>query len=118
MVLDLNDGDRWPLVDFIPSEPLATAFQFFDQFAYSHSPWSPDSGSLVFAGTLAGGATSASFGRQPEPGIFVVGVGTEPTVERVAGGVMAVWSPRSSGQPYSLAGAMAPFKMPIRGAAF
>jgi Tol biopolymer transport system component len=93
MVLDLNDGGRWPLVDFIPSEALATVFRFFDQFAYSHSPWSPDSGSLVFAGTLAGGATSASFGRQPVPGIFVVSVGPDPTVERVAGGVMAVWSP-------------------------
>ena len=59
-VLNVVNGERWPLVDFIPSRDQLTIFQFFDQYAYSHSPWSPDSRSLVFAGKLVDGAVPVS----------------------------------------------------------
>ena len=61
MILDVVDGSRWPLVDFIPSGAQMTLFRFFDQFAYSHTLWSPDSDSLVFSGRIGGGVVSASF---------------------------------------------------------
>ena len=36
-VLNVANGERWPLVEFIPSPDQLTMFQFFDQYAYSHS---------------------------------------------------------------------------------
>ncbi len=94
VVLDVRDGGQWPLVDFEPSAAQATVFTFFDQFAYSHSPWSPSSDALVFAGTLANAGISASTSQQPASHIFVVGSGRNPLVQRVADGFLAVWSPR------------------------
>jgi TolB protein len=94
MVLDVRDGTRWPVVDFEPSGPQFTLFRFFDQFAYSHSPWSPDSRSLVFAGRLADDAVEASLGRQPSPHIIVVDAGRNPSAQTIADGFLAVWSPR------------------------
>ena len=95
MFLDLADGRRWPLVDFTPTQPQLTLFQFFDQFAYSHSMWSPDSRSLVFAGALdSSRATQASFGRQQAARIIVTQVEPSPDVVSIADGFLAVWSPR------------------------
>ena len=48
MVMNVAEGRRWPLVEFTPSRDQFTMFQFFDQFAKSHSLWSPDGRSLVF----------------------------------------------------------------------
>jgi len=94
LVLDVRDGSRWPLVDFEPSSEQLTLFAFFDQFAYSHSPWSPSSDALVFAGTLANPGVSASISQQPTSHIFVMGSGRNSLVQRVADGFLAVWSPR------------------------
>ena len=94
MVLDIESGDRWPLAEFTPTQGQATVVQFFDQFAHSHSPWSPDSASLVFAGWLQGGGVSASLNRQPLSQIYVVGTGPNPMITVLAEGVLAFWSPR------------------------
>ena len=94
MVLDVLEGSRWPLVDFSPSEAQVAMFAFFDQFAYSHSPWSPDSRSLVFAGDIAGGAVSASLNRQSVSHIIVADAEPNSSVGPVAEGFLAVWSPR------------------------
>ena len=94
MVLNVADGSRWPLAEFIPSGAQLTLFQFFDQFAYSHSMWSPDSGSLVFAGNLSDGAVSASMARQSASRIFVMGVRRFSSADPIADGFLAVWSPR------------------------
>lgn len=95
MFLDLTDGRRWPLVDFTPTQPQMTLFQFFDQFAYSHSMWSPDSRSLVFAEALdSSRATQAAFGHQQAARIMVTQVKPSPDVVSIADGFLAVWSPR------------------------
>ena len=95
MVLDVTDGSRRTVVDFIPSDAQVTVFRFFDQFAYSHSPWSPDSASLVFAGALPQGGVSASLGRQPVSSIIVADIEPDGQEARViAEGFLAVWSPR------------------------
>ena len=93
-VLDVRDGARWPLVEFTPSGPQYTLFQFFDQFAYSHSMWSPDSGSLVFSGNLSETAVDASLRRQPVPRIIVTEAVQNPLVYAIADGFVAVWSPK------------------------
>jgi TolB protein len=94
MVADVADGSRWPLVEFLPTLDQLSMLQFFDQFAHSHSLWSPDSQSLVFSGELGGEAASASLGRQEVPHVFVVGAERGSVVEPIAEGYLAFWSPR------------------------
>ncbi|MCH8185184.1 MAG: PD40 domain-containing protein [Chloroflexi bacterium] len=97
VVVNAADGERWPLVDFVPSRDQLTMFRFFDQYAYSHSLWSPDSGSLVFAGRLVDDATAASahysLARQ-ESHIIVVDTNPEPLTYIIADGTLGFWSPR------------------------
>ena len=38
--------------DFVPSRQQLTAFMFFDQYAQSLTPWSPDGRSLLIFGKL------------------------------------------------------------------
>lgn len=93
-ILDVASGETWPLVDFSPSRDQFTVFQFFDQFAYSHSPWAHDSSALVFSGEIQIGGVSAALNQQPVPGVYVMDVGPSPLVQRIADGFFAVWSPR------------------------
>ena len=93
-VLHVADGTDNPLVDFRPSADQLTVFRFFDQYARSHFQWSPDSRSIVFAGQLASGAVSASFGRQQGDGIIVVAIPPALTVDTIAQGSLGFWSPR------------------------
>ena len=96
-VLHAETGKRWHLVDFIPSNDQLTLFEFFDQYAYSHSPWSPDSRSLVFAGELADRAAPVSarsdLARQGSE-IIVVDTDPNPLTQTIAEGILAFWSPR------------------------
>ena len=94
MALDITTGDRWPLIDFTPTPDQGIVFEFFDQFAHSHSPWSPDSRALVFAGRLDRAGASASLNRQAAPQIHVVEVDRDATVTSIAEGFLAFWSPR------------------------
>ncbi len=94
MMLDMVTGDRWPLVDFTPTPDQSIAYDFFDQFAISHSPWSPDSRSLVLAGNLRHGGTAVSLNRQVAPQIYVVDAQKNPTVTSIANGFLAFCSPR------------------------
>ena len=92
-ILDAETGETWPIVEFVPSIDQLTMFQFFDQYAHSHSLWSPDSKSLVFAGTLGSDSITASM-NQPSERVFTVNVSRDappPTV--IADGTLAIWSP-------------------------
>ncbi len=96
-VLDAKTGERWPLVDFIPSRDQLTLFEFFDQYAYSHSPWSPDSRSLVFAGELSDRAASVSATSviaDQHPEIIVVDTDPDPLTQTIADGILGFWSPK------------------------
>ena len=96
-LLDVSDGSQTPLVDFVPSRDQLTMFQFFDQYAYSHLLWSPDSRSLVFAGQPRASAVTASAALHPgHQGSHIIVVDTEPTisVEVIVPGTLGVWSPR------------------------
>ena len=97
MMMDTSDGDRWPLVDFVPTIDQLTMFRFFDQYAYSHSLWSPDSRSMVFAGTIddqAVLASSRSAQQAAQPHVHVMDTDPSPPVSSIAEGTLAVWSPR------------------------
>ena len=93
---DVDTGERTELVDFVPSTGQLTMLQFFDQYAYSHSLWSPDSRYLVFAGSLSGGAVTAAMSGDPgHQGSHVFTVDTGPTLEitTVVTGFLGFWSP-------------------------
>ena len=94
MMLDMVTGERRPLVDFTPTPDQSIAYDFSDQFAISHSPWSPDSRSLVLAGNLRHDGTAVSLNRQVAPQIYVVDAGKDPAVTSIADGFLAFWSPR------------------------
>lgn len=91
MALDVADGTHRKLVDFIPSPAQATLFQFFDQFAYSHAPWSPDSDSLVFADRLLDDDLPSD---NDPPQVFVLDAGPIPSAQAIGEGFLAAWSPR------------------------
>ena len=93
----MTDGSRRPLVDFIPSWDQLTMFEFFDQYAYSYSLWSPYMRSLVFAGTLNVPVSTASEGVSygfQESHIVVLDVGHAPSAQVIADGILDFWSPR------------------------
>ena len=94
---DVETDERIRLVDFAPSAEQLTMFQFFDQYAYSHSVWSPDSSSIVFSGDLLTDSVTASMGAHPGHASFhIVVVDVEPVAEAhvIAEGIMGFWSPR------------------------
>lgn len=94
-VLDVASGVSRPLVDFLPSSDQLTMFQFFDQYAYSHQLWSPDSRYLLFAGTLNEAAVTAGFGGQSNQTshVFILDTGPMRSALPMAEGTLGFWSP-------------------------
>ena len=94
-LLDAESGESFDLAEFTPSADQLTMFQFFDQYAYSHSLWSPDSRRLVFAGSLWDAASAASWSAQTrESRVYVLDTGPTRSAQALADGVLGVWSPR------------------------
>ena len=93
-VMDVETGDSQPLVDFLPSIDQLTVFQFFDQYAKSHTQWSPDGNSIGFAGRLAGNTVSASTAQQAPDRIIVMAIAPFFTVDTIGEDTLAFWSPR------------------------
>ncbi|MCH8205495.1 MAG: PD40 domain-containing protein [Chloroflexi bacterium] len=96
-IMDLESQGTWRLVDFVPSRDQLTMFEFFEQYAYSHLLWSPDSAFLVFSGNVRGEAASASVGSHPgHTGSHIIVADTEPNsaVFVIADGILGFWSPR------------------------
>ena len=80
------------LFRFRPSGEVFTMLSFFDQYAYSHSPWSPDGTRLVVAGA-EGPVAERRNGHTPTGSrVYVLdAVGNAPPQEIAQGGV-AFWS--------------------------
>ena len=95
-VTNINSGsdgaDVKDLFRFQPSGEFFTLLSYFDQYAYSHSPWSPDSTHLVVAGSPEQ-AFERRNGHTPTGSrIFVLDVaGDDPPLE-IAAGILAFWS--------------------------
>ena len=89
LILDVASGRTIVSAHFIPSTDYVTLLTFFDQYAYSHSPWSADSSSLVFSGRV-GTVDAVSEG----PALVYVlnaAPGAEPML--LAEGGLAFWIP-------------------------
>lgn len=80
------------LFRFQPSADAFTMLSFFDQYAYSNSPWSPDGANLVVAGTRDQ-STGRRNGQTPTGDrIFVLdALGVEEPHD-IASGTLAFWS--------------------------
>ena len=75
-----------------PSSDTLVTLSFFDQYAYSHSPWSPDSSRLVLS-VVPGRSTQGRNGSTPPgPKIFVVDTDGAAEPLQVASGSLAFWS--------------------------
>lgn len=76
-----------------PSGEFFTLLNFFDQYAYSHNPWSPDSSKLVVAGSPEQ-AFERRNGHTPTGSrVFLLDViGNDSPLEMAAGN-LAFWSP-------------------------
>ena len=86
-----GEGSR-KVFRFRPSGEVFTMLTFFDQYAYSHSPWSPDGTRLVVAGS-EGPVAERRNGHTPSGSkIYVLdAIGDTPPAE-IAQGNVAFWS--------------------------
>ena len=84
-VVELDSRRSRTLAEFVPSQDLISLFSFFDQYAYSNPPWSPDSNHLVFTGGLVQKDTPL-----PEQGqVYIVDVSGETPPQVIAQGNLA-----------------------------
>lgn len=80
------------LFSFRPSNEVFIMLSFFDQYAYSHSPWSPDGKSLVVSGSK-GEAARRSNGNSPTGDrVYVLDADGGAAPRDLGAGVLGVWS--------------------------
>ena len=92
MLSPIDGSDARELFSFKPSAEVFIMMSFFDQYAHSHSLWSPEGTSLVIAGTK-GEAARRSNGRTPTGDrIYVLDAEGSSEPRDLGAGVLAVWS--------------------------
>ena len=80
------------LFRFQPSADFLIMLSYFDQYAYSHSPWSPDSTRLVVAGTQTAPLGSRNGHTPSGDMVFVLEVSGATPPKEIAAGSLAFWS--------------------------
>ena len=92
-VMDLATKEITDVIEFTPSGEIEQLHLFFDQYSESHTFWSPDSSSIVFAGLLHEPLPRQEDRARGDDTVWVVGIdGAEPP-HAVADGFLAFWSP-------------------------
>ena len=74
------------------SDHMFTMLTFFDQFGYSHSPWSPDGTRLVVSGTIEETSAGRNGTTPTENQVFVLDATGAEEPRKIAAGVLAFWS--------------------------
>ena len=92
-LMDVETGANRYLPDFRPTSEQLTTFMFFDQYGQSHSPWSPDSSSLIFSGVLGYQQARTELPKNGESGVFTAMVDGDDRPVEVASGFLGFWSP-------------------------
>jgi hypothetical protein len=91
-VVDVKTGAEKALGNFLATPDESTAYRYFDQLAVSHTIWSPDSSSFIYAGVRLKGSPERALGIAPPPSAWIVPIdGSEP--HAVANAVLAFFSP-------------------------
>ena len=90
----VNQDGSPPVVvaEFLPSADLLTALTFFDQYALSHSIWSPDSRHIVFTGSLQRHSSGVNGGSPQGYKVYVLEAREGAVPQEVASGRIAFWS--------------------------
>jgi TolB protein len=89
---DIQTSESSLLTTWIPSPQQLVLLSFFDQYALSHSPWSPDGLNLVFAGQLWRGVVTVSQAASSQ--VIVLPVDDPGLAKSIADGILGFWSPR------------------------
>ena len=84
--------DSRSLFSFHPSREVLTMLSFFDQYSYSHSPWSPDSTRLVVSGTQAVPFERRNGNTPTGARVFVLDATGNVPPQEIAEGTLAFWS--------------------------
>ncbi len=92
-VVDVDAAERVYLPDFKPSREQLTHFMFFDQYAQSHSIWSPDSARLLIFGELGYHVARTSLSGRESNRAIVMDANGEGGAQEVARGFIGCWSP-------------------------
>ena len=91
-VAGIDGSGAQQLLRFQPSTEVFTMFSFFDQYAYSHSPWSPDGSRLVVVGSQEVSVGGAD-GQSPTGSrIFVLDAAGGEQPRDIGPGTLAFWS--------------------------
>jgi TolB protein len=85
-------GEGRSLFKFHPSGEVFTMLSFFDQYAYSHSPWSPDSSHLVVAGTERMPFERRNGHTPTGARVFVLDADSNIPPRDISEGILACWS--------------------------
>ena len=91
-VAAVEGGEVRELLRAQPSNDMLVTLSFFDQYAYSHSPWSPDSSRLVLAVVPNRSREGRNGSTPPGPRIFVVEASGDSEPVEVGAGSLAFWS--------------------------
>lgn len=90
--VDRSGEQTVTLTEFVPSTEFLTMITFFDQYAYSHSIWSPDGSQIVFSGTV-NPTDPRRNGTSPEGvKVHVLDVREGATPREIASSQLAIWS--------------------------
>ncbi len=92
-VMDMGTREISELVTFTPTLGIQQVHSFFDQFSASHTFWSPDGRSIVFAGLLHEPLPSEEDRVRGAETVWIVDVDGDPRPHALADGVLAFWSP-------------------------
>ena len=88
----VSGDEAKPLFRFQPSGEVLMMLSFFDQYAYSHSPWSPDGAMLVVAGTLEEPMERRNGHTPGGSHIYVIPADGSGEPQELAAGNLAFWS--------------------------
>ena len=84
--------DSPELFSFHPTREVLTMLSYFDQYAYSHSPWSPDSAHLVVAGSEVPPFERRNGHTPTGARVYVIDVTGQAPPQEIAEGTLAFWS--------------------------
>ena len=91
-VVDVKTGAEKALGNFLATADESIAYRYFDQLAVSHTIWSPDSSSFIYAGVSLAGAPAQALGFAPPPMAYIVPIdGSEP--HGISNAVLGFFSP-------------------------
>ena len=92
-ILNVNTRESYYLTDFQPTREQLNIFMFFDQYGQSHSPWSHDSRSLIFAGRLGARALRSRLPETRSSQVYTLSIAQESRPSMVGPGGLGVWCP-------------------------